>query len=74
MSSSWSTDELADDGQGYADGVAKSSSLVRSSILGSDGGSNPRENATEEGEVEMDVDVAREWSNDTPPPAIEGYK
>lgn len=73
-SSSWSIDELFDEGRGYVDDVEESSSPVKSSILGFYGGNDQPENASEEGEVEMDVDAARELYGDSPPPAIEGYK
>lgn len=72
-SSTHSTDEAIDEGQGYADGAVESSSLVGSSILGSIGEEKALEVASEEGEVEMKVDAAREWTDATPPPTVIGY-
>lgn len=68
-SSTHSTDEVVDEGQGYADGAVESSSLVGSSI----DEEKALEVASEEGEVEMKVDAAREWTDATPPPTVIGY-
>lgn len=61
-SSTWLNDEAVGKGQGYVYGASESSSLVGSSILGSDGEKNVAE-ITSEREVEMEVDTAKEWTD-----------
>lgn len=72
MSSSHSSGEFADEGIGYAVGMAESSSSVSSSIMGSDDRRSSSEN-TSEGDVELDIDDTLEWSGDTPPPVVKEY-
>lgn len=73
MSSSRSSDEFVDEGRGYANDSVESSSLVSSSILGSDD-DNTQRGSTSEGDMEMDVDGTCEWVGDVVPPIVEGYK
>lgn len=70
-----SSDEVADEGQGYADTRVESYASMVSSILGFAGEGN-HEAETEdviEEDVEVENDSSREWTNATPPPTIAGY-
>lgn len=70
-SSSWSTDEPASGGRGYADGAMESLSSPGSSIYGSEGDPDWSENVPDE--VELNVDNSLEWSGATPHPPVNGY-
>ncbi|KOM57885.1 hypothetical protein LR48_Vigan11g091800 [Vigna angularis] len=64
------SDEVADEGQGYADGGKEPTASVGSSILDSTG-SGDRE--VEEANIVLEIDVAREWTDSAPPPPVNGY-
>lgn len=66
-SSSWSTGESENEGQGYADGAATSSSSEFSSFRSTV--SLAREEAVND-DVEFNVDNSLEWTGITPPLAI----
>lgn len=69
-SSSFSSDEVAGEDQGYIDGGEEPATSVGSSILGSADASG-RE--VEEADFVLEVDVVREWTESAPPPPVTGY-
>lgn len=71
MTSSRSTDESGDEGRGYADDVAASSSSFGFSSTSPSNYPNRREVVYED--VEFNVDNSRVWSSLIPPPAVQGY-
>lgn len=70
-----SSDEVAYEGQGYADTRVESYASVGSSILGSAGKGNHEAETKDviEEDIEVENDSSREWTDATPPPTIAGY-
>ncbi|KOM55380.1 hypothetical protein LR48_Vigan10g127200 [Vigna angularis] len=64
-SSSFLSDEVADEGQGYAADGQEPSTSIGSSILGS-AGFGDRE--VEESNIMLEIDASREWTDSAPPP------
>ncbi|BAT78828.1 hypothetical protein VIGAN_02156800 [Vigna angularis var. angularis] len=69
-SSSFTSDEVAGEGQGYADGGKEPTASVGSSILGSTEASI-RE--VEEADIVLEIEAARGWTDSAPPPSVNGY-